>query len=327
MPYSAQIVARARQKLAEEKENRQSRYRMRLQEAYAAVPKLRQLDVQIRSSMSQAAQAVFTQGGDPVAAMEAVKRENLALQQERRVLVEEYFPQGWLDEEPVCAACGGTGYLGSHMCNCLRRLCAREQKKEIAQLTTGAERFDTFRLEYYPDRVYPDYGVNARQLMQRNLAYCRDYADGFAPDARNLLFVGGTGLGKTFLSACIANVVADKGYSIAYESAPQLFAKLEKNRFAPDEASHLEAEKFAACDLLIVDDLGTEMPGNFVTAALYSLVNDRLLSGKPMIVSTNLTVEEIAQRYNPQIASRFQGSFKRLTFVGEDIRVQKSREY
>ena len=137
--------------------------------------------------------------------------------------------------------------------------------------------------------------------------------------------MGGTGLGKTFLSASIARMVADRGYSVAYESAHHLFSKLEKNRFNPDEESREQVAKLTECDLLIIDDLGTELPGNFVTAALYNLVNDRLLAGRAMIISTNLNIEESARRYSPQIASRLQGSFKRLTFVGEDIRVMKNR--
>ena len=119
--------------------------------------------------------------------------------------------------------------------------------------------------------------------------------------------------------------MAEKGFSVAYESASHLFAKLEKERFSPDEDSHQAVKKFRECDLLIVDDLGTELPGQFVTAALYALVNDRLLERKPMVISTNLTVEELGRRYSPQIASRLQGSFQRLTFVGEDIRVIKNR--
>jgi DNA replication protein DnaC len=164
-------------------------------------------------------------------------------------------------------------------------------------------------------------------IMEKNLAICKKYAAAFGTDSGNLLFVGNTGLGKTFLSACIARAAADKGYSVAYESAPHLFAKLEKNRFDPDETTRMETDKLHNCDLLILDDLGTELPGNFVTAALYSLVNDRLLSGKPMVISTNLNVDEIARRYSPQIGSRLQGSFQRLTFVGEDIRVLKNRGY
>ena len=132
-------------------------------------------------------------------------------------------------------------------------------------------------------------------------------------------------MGKTFLSGCIADMVTDKGYSVVYESAPQLFAKLEKNRFNPTEQTRVDVENIMNCDLLIVDDLGTEMPGNFVTAALYALLNDRLLENRSMLISTNLNAEEIAQRYSGQIASRLLGSFKVLTFVGEDIRLMKNR--
>ena len=163
--------------------------------------------------------------------------------------------------------------------------------------------------------------------MERNFQTCRKYAMYFGQNAGNLLFVGGTGLGKTFLSACIARTVADRGYSVVYETASHLFSKLEKARFNPSEESRREAEKFTVCDLLIVDDLGTEMPGQFVTASLYSLLNDRMLAGKPMVVSTNLNVDEVSRRYTPQIASRLYGGFQRLTFVGEDIRVLKNRGF
>ena len=156
---------------------------------------------------------------------------------------------------------------------------------------------------------------------------CRTYALTFTVNSGNLLFVGGTGLGKTFLSACIARAVADRGCSVVYESAGHLFSKLEQAKFSPSEESRREAAKFTDCDLLIIDDLGTEMPSQFTTAALYALVNDRLLMGKPMVISTNLNVEEMSRRYSPQIASRLHGGFQRLTFVGEDIRVIKNRGY
>ena len=325
MGYSAQVVARARQKLAQQKADKESQYRQALARAYEQVPRLRQIDILLRRSMAVAAQAVFAEGGDIQSTMEQVKKENLSLQKERRELIETWLAPGYLDEAPVCASCGGSGYIGSTMCACLQALCRQEQKRELAQLTEGREQFEAFRLDYYPEQVDRTYGASPRMIMERNLQYCQRYAQHFAEGIGNLLFVGGTGLGKTFLSACIANAVTDKGFSVAYESAPQLFAKLEKNRFNPDDQSRQDAERFAACDLLIIDDLGTEMPGNFVTAALYSLLNERLLAGKCMLISTNLTADEIAQRYSPQIASRLQGSFKGLTFVGEDIRIKKAR--
>ena len=325
MAYSAQIVRRARQLLEQKKADAQSRYQQRLQQAYTQAPRLKEIDLELRRSMTLAAQAVFAGGGDAAAAMEEVKKANLSLQEERKALLAQQFAPDYLDETPVCDNCGGSGYVGSAMCGCLAALCRQEQKKELAQLSSGEERFEKFRLDYYPEKVDRTFGASPRTIMELTLKNCRQYAKDFGAGSGNLLFVGGTGLGKTFLSACIANAVTDCGFSVAYESAPNLFAKLEKNRFNPDEQSKLDIQNFMDCDLLIVDDLGTELPGNFVTAAMYSLVNDRLLAGKSMIISTNLNIDEITKRYSPQIASRLQGNFKGLTFVGEDIRVLKNR--
>ena len=188
----------------------------------------------------------------------------------------------------------------------------------------GRESFDQFKLEYYPDRVDPKLGINIRSVMERTYQTCRKYAMGFNERSGNLLFSGDTGLGKTFLSACIARTVADRGYSVVYESAGHLFAKMERAKFNADEEAREEIKKYNDCDLLIVDDLGTEMPGQFTTAALYSLVNDRMLAGRPMIISTNLNVEDMSRRYSPQIASRLRGSFTRVAFLGDDIRVKKN---
>ena len=163
--------------------------------------------------------------------------------------------------------------------------------------------------------------------MEKTYQTCRRYAQNFSDRAANLLFSGDTGLGKTFLSACIARTVADNGYSVMYESAGHLFSNLERAKFSADEQARKESDRYLACDLLIVDDLGTEMPGQFTTAALYSLINDRLLAGKSTIISTNLTIEEFEKRYNRQIASRLRGSYTRIPFVGEDIRVLKNRGF
>ena len=325
MAYSKEVVRRARRRLENAKAERESENRQRLQEAYRQIPRLKEIDLLLRKTMALAAQAVFTSGGDAREAMEQVKEANLALQRERQMIVDAHFEKGYLDESPICSNCGGSGYVGSTMCSCLKELCRQEQKQELALLACGEEQFENFRLDYYSDKVDGKYGYSPRNIMERCLQVSRKYAHDFGTGSGNLLFFGGTGLGKTFLSACIATVVAERGFSVAYESAHHLFGKLEKDRFNPDEKSREEVERLNGCDLLIIDDLGTELPGNFVTAALYNLVNDRLLAGKPMLISTNLTAEEIGRRYSPQIASRLQGSFQRLIFVGEDIRVKKNR--
>ncbi|HIT35066.1 MAG TPA: ATP-binding protein [Candidatus Faecousia intestinavium] len=325
MAYSAEVVRRARARLAQAKEDRESENRQHLAQAYAQVPRIKEIDLLLRRTMAQAAQAAFLQGSDGRELMEKVRQQNLGLQQERARLAAENFEEGFLDDSPICSVCGGSGYVGTTMCECLRELCRQEQKKEVSILSGSKETFNQFRLDYYPDRVDPKYGASPRTIMERNFQNCRRYALTFTPHAGNLLFVGGTGLGKTFLSACIARAVADRGYSVVYESAAHLFGKLEQAKFSPSEENRREAARFTECDLLIVDDLGTEMPGQFVTAALYTLLNDRILGNLPMVISTNLNVEEISRRYSPQIASRLHGSFQRLTFVGEDIRVLKNR--
>ncbi len=325
MAYSAEIVKRARARLAQAKEDRESENRQHLAEAYARVPRIREIDMELRRTMAQAAQAAFLQGSDGRELLEKVRLQNLELQQERAILARENFEEGFLDESPICDNCGGSGYVGTSMCECLLELCRQEQKKEITILSGGKESFAQFKLDYYPDRIDPKYGASPRTIMERNFQYVRRYALTFSPASDNLLFVGGTGLGKTFLAACVARAVADRGYSVVYETASHLFSKLEQAKFSPNEENRREAEKLTMCDLLIIDDLGTEMPGQFTTAALYSLLNDRLLAGKPMLITTNLNKDEMTRRYSPQIASRIYGGFVGKSFVGEDIRILKNR--
>ena len=324
MAYSSEVVRRARARLAEAREDRERENREHLRIAYEQAPRLREIDRQLRLTMAKAAQAVFA-GGDAERLMAQAKEENLELQREREWILDTTFEEGFLDETPICPTCSGTGYVGSTMCECLLELCRQEQKKELTFLSAGRESFDQFRLDYYPDRVDPRTGFSPRAIMENTYQTCKRYAYSFNMKSGNLLFSGNTGLGKTFLSACIARTVADSGYSVVYESAGHLFQTLEKARFESSEENRTAAAKYSGCDLLIVDDLGTELPGQFVTAALYSLINDRLLEGKPTIISTNLTADDLTRRYNPQIASRLRGSYRRVAFVGEDIRLLKNR--
>ena len=326
MAYSAEVVRRARARLAQAKSDRELENREHLLRAYEQAPRLKEIDRQLRLTMAKAAQAVFA-GGDAESLMAKAKEENQSLQHEREWILETTFEEGFLDDSPICDKCGGSGYVGSTMCECLRELCRQEQKKELTVLAAGRESFDQFRLEYYSDQVDPRLGYSPRQIMEKTFQTCRRYAVAFSDKSGNLLFSGNTGLGKTFLSACIARTVADAGHSVVYESAGKLFSTLERARFEGNEENRRAAEKYSVCDLLIVDDLGTELPGQFVTAALYTLINDRLLESKPTIISTNLSTEDLTRRYSAQIASRLRGSYKRVAFVGEDIRLLKNRGY
>lgn len=322
MTYSKEILTRARERLESQKAAHESRQLAREQELYAKLPRVREIDMLLRSSMAQTVQAAFLKGTDAQQALAKIKEQNIALQAERKALIAAHFPAEYLDDGPVCPHCGGVGYIGTQMCSCLQSLCREELKKTISLFSAGEHTFGDFRLDYYPDTRDR---INPRAVMSRTFDVCRKYAAEFTPHSGNLLFNGGTGLGKTFLSACIARQVAEKGYGVAYESAPRLFAKLEKDHFRPDEDSAREAAELYDSTLLIIDDLGTELTGAFTVSALYALVNDRLLTGKPTIISTNLNINEIRQRYSPQIASRLEGSYQLLPFVGQDIRVLKNK--
>ncbi len=324
MGYSAEVVRRARARLAQEKLDKELENRQHLQQAYAQVPRIREIDRLLRLTMLEATQAAFTPGGDVQAALEKAKAENLTLQAERAELCRLHFPEGYLDEKPICPHCGGEGYIGSTMCRCLLELCRQEQTRELSLLAVEPADFRDFRLDYYPDKADPELGVNIRSVMDKTFQACRRYAHSFGEKSGNLLFSGDTGLGKTFLSACIARTVAENGHSVVYETAGRLFAAYERAKFGGSEEERQETAKYTGCDLLIVDDLGTEMPSQFVTATLYSLINDRILAGKSTVISTNLNTDDLARRYSPQIASRLRGNFQRLAFLGEDIRVKKN---
>ncbi len=325
MGYSQEVLCRAREALARQREDNASENNARRQAAYAQVPRLLEIERQLRGTMAKAAQAAFLKGEDAQAAMEQAKQENLALQAEYRALEEAHFGAGYLEDQPLCVHCGGTGYLGTQMCQCLKTLCIQEQRKVLGTAFGGSEGFENFRLDYYSDTVDPKFRVAPRALMQKNLEHCRLYARHFGEHSGNLLLVGGTGTGKTHLALSMGRAIGEQGYGVCYESAASLFNKLEQAKFYSTEENRREGEKLQSCDLLIIDDLGTEMPGQFVTAALYALLNQRLMENKPMIITTNQLVEEIQKRYNPQIASRLYGDFHRLTFLGTDIRVLKNK--
>ena len=323
MAYSVEVLSRASARLAGLRADHESKANARRAQVYETLPRIQEIDKQLQRNMVQAAFAAFSEGAQD--AMAKAKAANRALEKEREELLKAHFAPGYLDDAPFCSACGGSGHLGSAMCKCLKDLCIEEQRKELAPVFRGGQSFDNFRLDYYSDTLIPAVGKSARSVMERNLMACRDYARSFGPHSGHLLFNGGTGLGKTHLALAIGRAAGDMGYSVCYETAIDLFSKLEQAKFTPTEENRRMAEKLHSCDLLIIDDLGTEMPGQFVNAALYGLLSTRLMENRPMVITTNLNVEETAQRYSAQIASRLYGEFVRLTFVGSDIRTLKNR--
>lgn len=324
MAYSAAVLLRARERLERQNDRRQRELEQRTKNAYARQPRLRDTERELRGTMSSVLAAAFDKGTDPLAAVEEAKSKTRALEQQAQdLLLEAGLPADYLTLKPVCPHCDGSGYRGAQMCVCLRELCRQEQLAELSALfPTGQECFDRFELRLYPDRYDPAFAASPRKLMRTTLDACKKYAEGFSRSAGNLLFYGAPGLGKTFLSACIARQVANAGFSVEYVSAVRLFADYEAVRFSGGEA---DLKKYEVCDLLILDDLGTELTTQLVISALYTLLNTRILERRPTIVNTNLRPDEIGTRYGPQLSSRFLGLFQRLPFAGNDIRLLSAK--
>ena len=324
MAYTDAVIRRAQARLNQARQAHDAEARNRTQEIYRQYPRLREIDLQLQGTVAKIAAAAFSRGEDPAQAIAKAREENLSLQQERSWILEAAeLEESDLDMGPICTDCGGSGFVGERMCQCLKELCRQEQKKELSSLLAGKESFDAFRLDVYPETPDPRYGVPPRQMMKKVFERCCRYAREFSPAARSLLFSGGTGLGKTFLSACIARSVAENGFSVVYDTAISLFRDFEAEKFAAfGEEQENRTKKYLRCDLLIIDDLGTEMTTQFTQSALYQVVNTRLMEGRATIISTNLSDTELSQRYSGPIASRLLGTYELLVFLGEDIRMK-----
>lgn len=317
------ILSLARERLAGMRDARESMLDAREREVYEKNPKVRELDGEIRAVFADALGAALSHG-KVQEKIDEISVQSLALQQERIYeITAAGFPADYLDPGYMCEKCHDTGYIGREMCSCLTELYKEEQQKSLSDLfKLGDESFESFDLTLYDDRPDPKTGRSARESMALVLAVCRNYADSFGANSKNLLLTGAPGLGKTFLSACIARTVSGNGFSVVYDTAQSIFSKMEDDHFYRGDHDSVRAEikRIMSCDLLILDDLGTEMISSFIQSALYELINTRLSSGKKTVINTNLSPEDIRIRYSPQIFSRLDGEYRALRFFGNDIR-------
>ena len=298
--------------------DKQKQYNMLLAAAYAANPRLKEID---REHAAVGASLVNTalSGGK---ILDDLKKHASALTLEKKLILEKAQVK---EPAPDCALCGDTGYIGGKICDCVKRKAAEIMLSELSEeMPLKSSRFDNFNLNYYKDEEGKN--GNPRRRMTAIFKVCREYVIGFDPKkSKNLLFMGSAGLGKTHLTLAIVSGLIEKGFLPVYGSAENLFSKIEKEKFTGENRGAYES--MTNCDLLVIDDLGAEMATSFTKSALYNLVNTRLLSGRPTIINTNLSMKEIETRYTARISSRLIGSYDAYKFIGNDIRQQKAMEH
>ncbi|MDR0671892.1 MAG: ATP-binding protein [Oscillospiraceae bacterium] len=312
-------LGQARVLLAQSKAAASTRLSVRRAEIYGALPAVRAIDEEMRAGLLRAVRDALS--GEE-AALERCRAHNLSLRARRGALLAAGgYPPDALDDRPACALCGDTGTTGDgRLCACLRQLCIREQRRALSEKLDMAEQtFAAFDLRRFSAEADPSHGLSPRDHMDIMREYCAAYVERFGPDSPNLLFRGGAGLGKTFLCACIAGALCERGHWVLYETAAGAFALMEAQKFARDENAGEEARRLLRCDLLILDDVGAEFSTPFAQAAFHQILSARLGAGRRTLLVSGLTEEELRGRYTPQITSRLEG-FELLPFFGADLR-------
>lgn len=303
----------------------------RYEEIYEKIPKIKELEERIAHTSVQKGKALLS-GSDP-SILQELKRENMELSMEKiELLVEAGYPKDYLEPIYVCKKCKDTGYMGQEKCSCLKQAIIRFLYSQSGITNRlNSENFDTFRLDYYSEEQKQPNRPSPRDNMRSILQSCIQFTQNFPNTHENFLFQGNAGVGKTFLSNCIAKALLDKGYSVIYLTSFQLFDILEKHRFHKrqddlEDAKHLEIEfsYLLDCDLLILDDLGTEMNNSFISSQLFLCINERLLKKKSTIISTNLALSDLTAAYSERVVSRLAQHYHIYNIYGEDIRLLKA---
>ena len=295
----------------------------RTKDAYARSPRLREIDAEIASASVSSARRLLD--GDE-SALSNLKKHLKDLRNEKQLLLKElHLPANYFEPVYECPDCRDTGYIDGKPCHCFTQqainlIYAQSNIQDIL----AKENFSTLSFDYYPDdTVNPATGLTSLATAKAAVERCHRFIDEFDLVFSNLLFYGDTGVGKTFLSNCIAKELLDSGHSVIYFTAFQLFDILSKGVFEKDADAIAAHQNIFDCDLLIIDDLGTELANSFTNSQLFLCINERILRKKSTIISTNLNISQIMDIYSERVLSRLMGHYDILKLFGDDIRLKK----
>ena len=316
MAFSKDNMRRVGEILAHRRADAEKTAEKNLQRVYEKNPAVREIDTALSKTGLELVRIALSKT-DVQASLARVKEENLALQEKRRKLLSDMgLAADYTDVKYTCSVCSDTGYTEKGMCACMRRLLTEEgfRSSGLGGLIEK-QSFENFSLHFYKGEDL--------EAVSRALSAAKAFAEDFDKTHANLLFIGGTGLGKTHLSTAIARRAIERGQDVVYETAQNIIADFEYDRFRRGFDEGERCERYFDADLLIMDDLGTELTNQFTVSALYNVINTRINRGKSMIISTNLGQRGLFERYDERITSRLFGEFYPFLFKGKDVRGQK----
>lgn len=311
MSYDVAALKRALDRFAEQKTERELAHARAVRELNERYPRLAGIERDIASCGLMIVENVLKGGAAVEDNVARIKERVKALRGERAaILRENRLPPDAVDGRYACAACGDTGYVGSEMCACLREIYREEQYTELAELfALSPGRVESFDETQYSAEKAEGEHVSPREYMRLVAEKCRKYAAGFSQSSPNLLFCGESGAGKTFFMACIARAAVEKNASAVYRSAFALAKLFEDDRFSKTGDAEEELARCIKCDLLLLDNLGTETTTAYTASALYQLINQRLAEKRPTLISTAMNLDEISARYGPHLSARFRADY------------------
>ncbi len=323
MSYSQETYSKAIEVLERRRERANLEAQFRIDEVSEKLPeidKIQQKLAQIGLNISK----VFLYSTDKQADIEKLMNESLALQEKKKtILLKNGYTENALDIQYTCPACKDTGFIGSRRCKCHNEILKNIERDNLSRIAPIEDcTFDSFNINYYPQQIMEN-GISLRDKAEKIKENCRKYAASFTASSKNIMFMGSTGLGKTHLSLAIANVVINRGFSVIYGTAQNILSDLQNENFGRDDNLRYYERAVLNCDLLILDDLGTEFKNAYTVACLYNIINTRLSAKLPTIISTNFTFDELEEKYDQRITSRISGEYSKLILVGNDIRYIK----
>ncbi len=316
MKFSEDVYLRAEVELKKRQKNAEDLAEMRRKQLITKIPEISEIENIIKNAALEMIRGV---GSGRAVDVSSLAKTNLEAQKKRgEILKQNGYPEDYLEPQYSCKICNDSGISNGKLCSCHLDLLKSIQKSELScSSILAVSTFDTFDLKYYSEQKDHRLGYSPREYMEASLDFLKSYADNFNKNSGSFFFSGATGLGKTHLSLAIMNKVTEKGYTVFYGSADNILKQLEKERFGRSQ-DDIEEEIFNS-DLIIIDDLGTEFRTAFSETAVYQLINNAILNSKPMIISSNLSMTELEERYGQRVVSRL-NSFEVINFVGTDIR-------